>query len=304
MESSSNTLSQANSPLQEEQNQVQEERMVIGAEAAPRVVLPALTEEEKRSDYVDNSFFTKKGILVQFVNSSCPGSTSMIGGIRLNLEDVRKAPAYLTKYKQQIKSHGIKFLTTHFQSMQCCIGATETLAPEDYGMSFSVASMSMQGTLLNPNKRHEGPLFYCLFPALIQPVLLCSEHWEYGIAHDEAYVLNAYINLLPKNQRRSHVILQAREEHALAEASKAAPGYAATLAKKSKFSPQASTPNKVHPMAVKAANEKSAMLDEIHHLRKEMDKMKRAPLQSPHLPKTKPLVWPAKDTCPELPAEL
>ena len=278
--------------------------MVLGA--PPRITLPALTEEEKRSDYLDTSFFTKRGILVQFVNSSCPGSTSMIGGIRLNLEDVRKAPAYLTKYKMQIKAHGIRYLTTHLQTMQCCIGANEVLSPEDYGVSFSMASLSQQGKLLNPNKRNEGPLFYCLFPALLQPIMLQAEHWEYGIAHDAAYVVNAYINLLPKTQRRSYVILQAREDRRVqAEASKAGPSYESTQSKKPKFSPPAGPTFKpVHPMAVKAAQEKSAMLEEIHHLRIEMDKMRRAPLQSPPLPKTKPLVWPAKDTCPELPTDL
>ena len=302
MESSTTTtLSQACSQANPQQPQNSEDEKMVTAEVP--AAYTALTDEEKKSDFVDGSFFTKKGIVVQFINGNCPGSTSMIGGIRLSLTDIRKAPAYVSKYRQQIKAHAVKFLTTHLQAMQCSIGATETLAPEDYGMTFSMASLSGQGIHLNPNKRNEAPMFYCLLSGLIAPVVLQHEAWEYGIPHDEAYMLNAYINLLPKGQRRNQVIRQAKEDKAIADAPRPAQALEMLGAspKKPKFAP---SPFKQNVQSHKAAQERSAMQDEILALKREMDRMKRAPISAPHLPKVKPLVWPARDTCPELPSEL
>ena len=72
---------------------VLDQEMTISVQ--PPMAELCLTEAEMRSDYVDPSFFSKKGVVIQFISNNCPGTTSMIGGIRLNLEDIRKVPAYL-----------------------------------------------------------------------------------------------------------------------------------------------------------------------------------------------------------------
>ena len=120
----------------------------------------------------------KKGVIVQFINGNCAGSTSLIGGIHLAVMDIKRVPAYLSKTKHQLKIHVMRYLNAHFQSMQCCIGATESLCAEDYGKSFSVASVSLTEAALNPSKRNEGPLFFCLYSGLMEPVTTILSDWD------------------------------------------------------------------------------------------------------------------------------
>ena len=78
-----------------------------------------------------------------------------------------------------------------------------SLTIDDYGMCFSVASLSARGTALNPSQRREAPLYFCHFPGLIEEthlVALPDGHI------DSAYVINCYIHILPANQRRSAII--------------------------------------------------------------------------------------------------
>jgi hypothetical protein len=63
-----------------------------------------------------------------------------------------------------------------------------------------MASLSPQGIILNPSKRSKGPLFFCIFPGLTEPVFLKNDNEE---EVKYAYVVNAYIHLLPMGQGQS-----------------------------------------------------------------------------------------------------
>ena len=154
----------------------------------------------------------KKGVIVQFINGNCAGSTSLIGGIHLAVMDIKRVPAYLSKTKHQLKIHVMRYLNAHFQSMQCCIGATESLCAEDYGKSFSVASVSLTEAALNPSKRNEGPLFFCLYSGLMEPVTTILSDWDTNTNFKVAYVVNCYIHLLPPSQRRMIVICKSADD--------------------------------------------------------------------------------------------
>jgi hypothetical protein len=91
--------------------------------------------------------------------------------------DIKKVPAYQTKNRRQIKQHTVKALMKHFWEMQCSAGAAETLGLDDFGMTFTVATVTGHGALLNPGKRQEGPLLFCHFPALVDPVVLTHTDW-------------------------------------------------------------------------------------------------------------------------------
>ena len=142
----------------------------------------------------------KGGMLIQFINSSCVGATNLIGGIRISLDDIRRIPAYFARYKSMVKLHTQQFLGHHFREKQCSTGATETLAADNYGLLFTMASLSPQGIILNPSKRSKGPLFFCIFPGLTEPVFLKDDNEE---EVKYAYVVNAYIHLLPMGQGQS-----------------------------------------------------------------------------------------------------
>lgn len=161
--------------------------------------------------FVDPSFLKNKGVIVQFFNNNCPGSTSSIGGLRLAQDDIRKIPAYLEKYQSKIRLHAVKCLERHLKDNNCCIGAGEILAAEDYGTSFSLATLSPRAASLNPGKRNEGPLFYCLLEGMWDPIFV--NYYADGSA-DTAHVINCYVYLLPAAQRRQAVLRKLQEEKA------------------------------------------------------------------------------------------
>ena len=108
-------------------------------------IKPKQKNADQICEFVDKTHFTKKGCLVQFINTNCAGSSSIIGGVRLGISDVNTLPAYLSKWKQHMRLHGIKMLARHLVDTHCPTGVGETLFPEDYGISFTVASLSPKG---------------------------------------------------------------------------------------------------------------------------------------------------------------
>ena len=180
--------------------QPQEVAVDATQEVQRQVQLLELEQSELECAFLDESFFHKKGAVLQFVNNNCPGATSLIGGLRLGLEDIRKVPAYLEKNSDRIKHFAIKCLDRHIKTNQCCVGAGEKLTYDDYGISFSLATVSARAALLNHSKRQEGQLFYCLFPGLLEPVFLGINP---DMSNDFAHVINVFIHLMPGSQRRN-----------------------------------------------------------------------------------------------------
>ena len=102
-------------PTQDEvmQYEASQRQSVTAIELVVKEVVP----EDLRSELVDNSFHDKTGIIIQFINASCPGTFPIIGGLRIGLEDIRKAPQYLNKHKRVIKQHASNQLMKHFRDM-------------------------------------------------------------------------------------------------------------------------------------------------------------------------------------------
>ncbi len=180
--------------------------MEVSQDATPaeqvqrHVQLLELEQSEMECSFVDETFFNKKGVILQFINNNCAGATSLIGGLRLALDDLRKIPAYLEKNTNRLKHYAIKCLDRHIRGNQCITGAGERLSFDDYGISYSLASVSQRGTLLNPSKRQEGQLFFCLFPGLVEPFFMGTNP---DGSEDMAHVVNVFIHLMPSSQRRS-----------------------------------------------------------------------------------------------------
>jgi hypothetical protein len=255
-----------------------------------------IAKEDLSSEYVNESMYTKSGIILQFINNNCPGSTSMIGGMQLAIEEIDKMPVYLSKYKRQIKSHAVKALNRH---MQCRLAATESLTLDDYGMSFAVATTHHASRILNPSNRNEGPLFYCLFPGMVQQAWLRTPSTEYDSVEDEgeqAYIINVHIHLLPASQRRSSDISKHREEKEAANNRGAD-----QQIKRQKMNGHGKTVQHVQPTS--KANSDQKLQVEITALKNQLSLLKGL-VSSPPLPPTKPLVWPPRDTCPMLPDDL
>ena len=177
-------------------------------------------DKDYSCETLDASMYKKQGCILQFYNNNAGGMAGMIGAMRIALTDVRRMPKYIAKNKGHIKNVAIKLLTAHLIETQCAAGVGEALSHDDYGVSFSVASLSQDGLRLHPTNRQEGPLAFCLYDGLIRPVIL-SRNLENQVV-DSAYVINVYINLLPPSQRRMIVMKKVNEE-AKAEANAETP---------------------------------------------------------------------------------
>jgi hypothetical protein len=273
-----------------------------------------LTEPEVLCEYVHSSLTKSNGIIIQFINANAAGATTMIGAVRIGLLDVRKAPSYVSKHKMAIKAHGVKMLQKHFLDPQCAAGAGEPLCNDDYGISFAVASVSVTALALNPTRRNEGPMFYCLYPALVEPTSLSEVSWEEGKASEVAFFINAYIHLLPASQRRYKVLNKSKPD---SDASKDEEDHAKNAKKPRTFFQPQGEPSRYNQGAENYRSYQTRkMQEEFEALRAELTAVKTSSAQeiailkahsalNPALPKT-PINWPPKDPNqgPDLPDDV
>ena len=180
---------------------------------------PLLSAEELASDLVSPSIYERRGFIIQFINNNANCSPTVIGGVRTSEKDVRKIPHFLSVNKRTVRNLAVINLHRHLRDTQCATAVAEFLNDEDYGMSFSMASLSPRGSTLNPSRRNEAPMFYCHLPGLVDPCYI-APLVEGG--HDSAHVVNCYIHLLPASQRRNAVLAKAREAQSAAQANSVA----------------------------------------------------------------------------------
>ena len=267
--------------------------------------LKPLKEQEVLCDHVHESMLKKTGIIVQFSNSNAAGATSMIGGVRLGLTDIRKAPSYVARNKQLLKQHAMRMLQRHFNDTQCAAGAGEPLTADDFGLTFSLASVSRSAAALNPSRRDEGPLFYCLFSGLTEATSLEEVNWNDGRVSEVTYFINGYIHLLPQNQRRYRVIHKIKMDASTKDEDelKAKKAKMADLADGARHYPN-DGPSRNYSLSTRTYNDRR-LQEEIDNLRKELAALRAQPALNPVLPKSKGK-WPPKDPNqgPDLPDDL
>ena len=166
----------------------------------------ALKPKEFVCEFFDLEMVSRRGTILQYVNTNSTGATCMVGGSRINVVDPRKIPLYLSRNVSFIRQHAVTALQTHFKYTHCATGALETLAPDDYSISFSWASLTDLGRQLNPYGRSDLPLAYSAYDNLITPLWLSKED------SFPTYVVNVFIQLQEATRRAPAVIQKAREE--------------------------------------------------------------------------------------------
>jgi len=187
----------------ESMDQQQSSSAVSISRPGPEISLQSINlEGGLLCEAIDSSLYRNRGVILQFINHNHPDSATVIGGIRLKVEDIKKVPAYLHKYKQRVKAYAIDVLQRHILDTQCPAGVSEAIAPDDYCLTYMIASLSENGRRLHPTGRQEGPLFYCLFPALVDEVYL---YLEQDGTPSTAHVINVYIHLNEASRRRTAV---------------------------------------------------------------------------------------------------
>ena len=167
-----------------------------------------LREKDVICDFVTKEMMTKKGIIIQYLNSNSSGATTMVGVTRIGLADPRKVPAFLQRNVGIIRQHAVAALQTHFRMTLCSAGILETLSPEDFSISFSWASLTEAGRSLTLHGKPDLALGYGLCDQYVQP-MLASRNDPYPVC-----VLNAFIQLQDPARRSTTVIKRARDEEA------------------------------------------------------------------------------------------
>ena len=191
------------------QQRMQQDHQMMQPSVHSRMHHMVLKDADVKCEYICSTMYKYTGVILQFVNNASVGSATVIGGIRLKVTDITEVPAYLARNKVLVKNHAMKQLQHHLQDTQCPLGLGETLAADDFGISYMVASLTPRAGLLHPYERKEGPLFYCLFPGLVEPVYLRQ---DVNGAGEWAYIINVYINLLEAGKRRSYLAMRMHQE--------------------------------------------------------------------------------------------
>ncbi len=274
-----------------------------------------------RSQTVDDSFHEKTGMIIQILNSHCPGSPLVIGGIRINLNDINQVPRYLEQNRALIKQHAAKVLLDHWITLNYGMGCNEGITVDDFGLTFSIGSVSPLAIKMNPHQRPEGPLFFCHFPALVEPQVLEHSDWNTNTNGVTVHVINAYISLLPPHQRRNIILRKEREDKAAASAVAAATpqtrttqvtlqptGYTGTIPKKSRPNPHpiasgsgtrpAPYPARPQPTYI---SDNAVLREEMGHLHALINRVQSQMVPTPALPTPRTPVWPRQNQGPDLP---
>ena len=196
-------------------------------------------------------------------------------------------------------------LQRHFNDTQCAAGAGEPLTADDFGLTFSLASVSRSAAALNPSRRDEGPLFYCLFSGLTEATSLEEVNWNDGRVSEVTYFINGYIHLLPQSQRRYRVIHKIKMDASTKDEDelKAKKAKMADLADGARHYPN-DGPSRNYSLSTRTYNDRR-LQEEIDNLRKELAALRAQPALNPVLPKSKGK-WPPKDPNqgPDLPDDL
>ena len=169
-------------------------------------------------------------------------------------------------------------------------------------MSFAVASLTHTGANLNPGKRREGPLFFCLCSGLVEPTMITLSDWDMDTKCEATYVINCYIHLLPPSQRRRKVIQKDAEDkkktkpnvndHTQPPAGNAKKSRMASTSGVQKYVPN----QRLYPNAKK-------LKQEITSLKNEVVQMKLVAMANPPLPTTPAPKWPPINNCLQMPDE-
>lgn len=173
----------------------------------------AETGEVSHEDIVDPSLRGNDGIIIQFVNTNCLDSASIIGAVRTPVRELSGFPAYLSQHRPMIKVHAVAALQRHLISCQSPTGAGETdLTIDDFSLSFMVASVSDDCARLNPSGRREAGMWICAYPWLAKQVDLDLIDPLDSESPNRTYVVNCYVHLLDQNRRRRFALQKAKEE--------------------------------------------------------------------------------------------
>ena len=105
-----------------------------------------------------------------------------------------------------IRQHAVLTLQQHLLDTQCATGVMETLTVEDYSLSFSWASITEEGRILNPFGRSELPLAFAAFDKLVAPRPISRDDQQGSL------VVNVFIMLQEPAKRRGAVLKRSRED--------------------------------------------------------------------------------------------
>jgi len=167
--------------------------------------------------YLDKSMLDHNGVIINFINLPMSENATCIGGIRLPFEGhISMFPSYLERQENVLKLHAIERLRDHMIRTQQPHGCAESLVPEDYSCSFTLATVTEEAMAVFGQGRREGPIFLCAYPSQLQPIQM-QRHGELAVLMDPVHVVNCYVHLRDAPRRRRCVIKKHHQDLELAK---------------------------------------------------------------------------------------
>lgn len=169
-----------------------------------RSIMLEKNKEIKKSKYIHSTLVDGTGVIIQFINSQpahAKGAAEVFGGIRINLMDPERVPNYLDKYESTIRYYARVQLEEHLIRGNHPAGVNEPITDDDFGMNFAWGTLSATGRKASPSPRGEGPIWYAIYPTLIEPINVSRDP---SMPEDWMHIINCYINLVNKQGRRSY----------------------------------------------------------------------------------------------------
>lgn len=148
--------------------------------------------------FCDESLYTKKGIIFNFLNNQCHGTSQYVRALRISLEDPTHLDRYLAANLQSLKTTAAFLVHDYFLLSRVNFGQSEDLTIDEYSPSFTFATLSEEGRSLLPNGEEEGPIWFSMFPNLLKKTKLRTLP---DGSPDEAYVINFRLHQVNPNIR-------------------------------------------------------------------------------------------------------
>ena len=183
--------SEDGAPIREAQYQVVSYKKKVQTKTGP-------SPSQLFGKFCDESLYTKKGIIFNILNNQCHGTSQYVRALRIDLDDPTQLNRYLETNLPFLKQTATLHTHDYFLLSRVCLGMAQDLTVDEYSPSFTFASLSDEGKDILPNGEEEGPIWFSMFPSLLQKTKLRTLP---DGSIDEAYIVNFRVHQVNTNIR-------------------------------------------------------------------------------------------------------
>jgi hypothetical protein len=150
------------------------------------------------------SFYEETGFILHIVNQNSSSAAPVIGVVRFPTAEPHLIPDFLDRHYATVREYAANYLKLHIRRCNLLVGCQEDTDPEDFALTFSLATPSPIAKLFpTAFGRSEVPIHYCYAPFLVQTLPLWVN--KDGTLN-AAVVINAHVHLGEFHKRGTSLI--------------------------------------------------------------------------------------------------